>query len=49
MLTEEQRYFEVLKQLREIKHDLDAVPKRRDLYLIAYVALGAVVLFNLVR
>ena len=45
----EQRHAELLKELREIKREIDSVPKRRDLSLVACVILGTIALLFLFR
>jgi hypothetical protein len=39
---DDQRHAELLSELREIRHQTDSIPKKWELYLVAYVILGAV-------
>jgi hypothetical protein len=44
-----QRHAELLRELREIKREINSVPKKRDLSLVAYVILGTIALLFLFR
>jgi hypothetical protein len=45
----DQRHAELLRELREIKREINSVPKKRDLSLVAYVILGTIALIFLFR
>jgi hypothetical protein len=45
----DQRHVELLRELREIKREINSVPKKRDLSLVACVILGTIALLFLFR
>ena len=45
----DQRHAELLRELREIKREINSVPKKRDLSLVACVILGTIALLFLFR
>jgi hypothetical protein len=45
----DQRHAELLRELREIKREIDSIPKKWDLSLVACVTLGTIALLFLFR